>query len=421
MRHICLFVFICIICIISCTKPDTKKLPPVITDSSTNLQDVVNTDSAKFILVSNFESDNSGTNDGNLICFNPDKSIRWERKNLGSAPSSVFYADNKIYFVTAIKQTNDSFIYNLYAINGNNGDNIWKISISDGISEFLVRNDTIFCSYHIHSTNTNTIAALNANNGTIYWRQPISDHFGPLYFKLDGNILYFISSASIYDTKIKANAFNITSRAIKWTISDGYAVGGSYSGMAIGQQMLYIGNGSLHAFDKNTGTLVWSKNDLNYQNPIVLNDSLYILGSESSQYYMCRINPLTGETLFQTNTHFFSILNSQPFVSDNYVYAYGYIIDNLAKTDTSCVVSFSASNGTQRWKAVSPYPNTGPIVAGNKVYTFRSKSLSINYREAAIIVTDCNTGKIVDSLGVSGSNPSVCGIVTYSGKFLRAN
>lgn len=87
MNKIILMLLVVTVISVSCNKTDTSN--PITTTTETS----------KMILLTTREFDANDQLNTSLTCFNPDKTIRWSRKLLGSAgtPNAAYY-NGVIYF-----------------------------------------------------------------------------------------------------------------------------------------------------------------------------------------------------------------------------------------------------------------------------------------------------------------------------------
>ena len=387
------------------------------------------TDSAKFIFLSTKEYDPTNTYSLiSLTCYNPDKSVKWKRTQLGNTATqnglgtfsnrtpSIEYVNGIAYYcVDSMFSTGPSsyFFYNFfYAIDVNTGNDIWKRrSTTDNIQNPIVRNGVIYCN--LQNSSGNNIAAFDAANGNLLWSKPIPEKWGGNYLELDGNLLYYISSLVDYTSVV--NAFDITTKTIVWQKNIGLNLSTPYSKMVntAGLLILTTGTRNLLALNKTTGTTVWSKP--NFSIPIFANNLIYAV---DYNHVFHAFAPADGSELYQWPASL--NIGSSPYVLGNDFYFTGY--------DPSIISQFIAS-----YKALSaPVLNwtktttnetdtESPVVAGNTIYAIRRGPIVSGLTTYKIMMFDRNSGIAKDSIVTSGFEVGAIGLLTSAGKYIEPN
>jgi hypothetical protein len=410
--------FLILISIIQFTSSCSKSDPA---NPSTN-----NADSAKLILLSTREYDANAFLNTCLSCFNPNKTLRWKRTQLGNAgrPDPI-YSNGILYYSVsyfAFTTGNNYNAYsNFYAIDPNTGIDIWKIVNSPNyIDNHTVRNDSIFCA--MHETNVpgnpqgvNNIAVYNARNGALIWKQVIADYYGPTNLKLDGNMVYFLTAPSINNTSIYINAFDLVSKTIKWKVSIGINLANRASYISIANDVLLIksGTGSLLAFNKTTGASIWSKNGPDFNTPVLVNNVVYALGANQNLFY---INPVNGNILsqFPWGNNTATLIGGQPFVMDNTVYT-------LGQGATSVLSSYNSVTGIRNWEKTIPVSCQSHVGLGNNLYALKMKLFNNNSPTDKIMIIDRATGILKDSIAIAAEEFGNIGIISGLGNYITPN
>ncbi|CAN5572077.1 hypothetical protein BH11BAC5_BH11BAC5_42560 [soil metagenome] len=254
-------------------------------------------DSAKYILIATRDQTLTTT----LSCYNADKTLRWKKDSLGNAGHpGVLFGNGHIYYLVGYWDfTLGSSYNNFYSIEPSTGKIVWSILKSrEHIVGLTLRNDTLF--WAVQSNNSNYLAAYNANNGNLIWKSVLPAQGGPENLKIDGNMIYYFSAPLDISTNY-INAFDITTKTVKWQHNVGPSIGNYPGIIAILGNILCFknGTGALYAFDKNTGTVVWTKPGPDYNTPMVGNGVFYSMGPG---YKLYEINSTNGNVISEIAT-----------------------------------------------------------------------------------------------------------------------
>ncbi len=368
-------------------------------------------DSAKYILIATRDQTLTTT----LSCYNADKTLRWKKDSLGNAGHpGVLFGNGHIYYLVGYWDfTLGSSYNNFYSIEPSTGKIVWSILKSrEHIVGLTLRNDTLF--WAVQSNNSNYLAAYNANNGNLIWKSVLPAQGGPENLKIDGNMIYYFSAPLDISTNY-INAFDITTKTVKWQHNVGPSIGNYPGIIAILGNILCFknGTGALYAFDKNTGTVVWTKPGPDYNTPMVGNGVFYSMGPG---YKLYEINSTNGNVISEIATGLY-FTESQPFLSDSSVYISG----SQATAPYSFVASRNVSTSALNWKTFPGAYLQYPVVSGQTLYMLKQAPMNIHLTTSYIMMLDRITGKVKDSIFVPGTEFSGVQIITASGKLLQQN
>ncbi|MEP7238353.1 MAG: PQQ-binding-like beta-propeller repeat protein [Ferruginibacter sp.] len=368
-------------------------------------------DPAKLILISSYNTTSS------LSCYNFDRSLKWKRNNLGNTgyrrngvPSNPLYANGVVYFCEdSIFQVGANYytVNNFFAIDINTGNNIWtKRSQTDYMQYPIVANGIIYCNFQ--QSGTNNIAAFNASNGALLWMTPLAEPFGADNFTLDGNTLYFFSVKT--PSEIFVNAFDITTKTIKWKIPFGANFFKQPVPMIVEGQILYLEDATekMIALDKSTGATVWSSGSNVYSRCFFIANNLLYSMNLNNNYNA--LNLATGAIALSWGTTMSSTQLTRPYPAGNNIYVSG--IDVL---DNKFIASYNALNGSVNWRVNTSTYVESPIVAGNTMYTMeRDFTTGIN----TMFLFDGNSGASLGTIPLLSDRVGDIRIITAAGKFI---
>lgn len=366
-------------------------------------------DPAKYILMASRGASLTTT----LTCFNADKSVRWRRDTLGNGGHpNAFYAKGLIYYSVgyfAFTSGNSYISYNnFYAIDPESGKDVWTILKSDDyINGKVMWNDVLICESG--QSNKNFITAYDGKKGTILWRKEFQNQRLGELLSIDGNTLYILSAPTSLTNNV-LNAFDLTTKEVKWQQPIGPSIGNYPSLVVVSGDVVCLknGQGALLAFDKNTGAKLWQKDGSDYNQPIVKNNLFYVLGPGHNIY---AINPADGNVKFQClpGTEWAS---SQPYVSANSIYMFG------TEGISSFIYSWDDKTGTLNWKTgIGPICQSA-VAAGENIYALKPLYLNTSSATSQIMIFDANKGNAKDSISLAGDEFSDVQIITSSGDFL---
>lgn len=359
-------------------------------------------DPARYILISGKELNPATSKDMfTLSCYNPDMTLRWKKTELGNTnsgnhlalntPFGVIYANNVVYFAadSVFSIGTNYFTYNLFfAFDVNTGNLLWKRrSTTDHIQHPIIRNDTIYCN-NMNNSNVNYIAAYNPVNGSEYWKKQIAEKWGGDHLTLDGTMLYYISIQSNLNTLV--NAFDLSTRTVKWQTSLGQNTMNGYSNIAQDKDFVYArgGAGIMRSINKNTGVVGWSQ--AGYYNPQIVNNKIYSLKGD---YKIYGLHPETGLVYMQCTPNLG--FQTVPFVENGSIYVTG--TTPATPTSTNFVASYDAQTGTEKWKKNLDIYYMVPVVAGMKIYAI-SRANEIPNQIFKVMAFDINSGAKTDSI-----------------------
>ncbi len=363
-------------------------------------------ETTKFILLSMRENDLSVS----LYCYNPDKTLRWSKRNLGNIPTNyAAYSNGIIYFsVSTFDYTTNNASSNFYAINAVTGNYVWSQLNSSIIKDNLVAtNNIIYAS--TNSANVNSIAAYSTSTGSLLWSLPISGTYAIGGFFLDGSKLYFLARATNLQ-QLYIKCLDINTQIEQWSK---LINSGSPSKIYMLNGILFLTcGGELFAYDKITGRVVWSKPGVDSNHPVAGNNLVYKLETDQGLY---AYNYLNGNTVWQWNSVGSFFIGGQPYISGENVFLLG--LDNFY-----FLSAYNGSSGLNYYEKSLPFTYTEHMVVGSDIYTLKRQSMNTGIPASQIVIFHTVSGSPKDSFSIpNGESYQPIGIVNSNDQLVYPN
>ncbi|HEY6542932.1 MAG TPA: PQQ-binding-like beta-propeller repeat protein [Ktedonobacteraceae bacterium] len=314
-----------------------------------------------------------GSNDGNLYALTltgspPPSAVTklWSFATGAPVSATPVVADGVVY----IGSDNPATHGGMFALNAATGAVLWHDDTDRVVSSPTLVNGALY-----FTTRAGYLWAVNASNGTVYW-QAVAPNFqgvdgspGPSPAVANGSV--YVSTDNGYSGSNDLFAFDASSGVVRWSASCGcYG-----SSPAVVNGVVYTGglNGSIHAFNATTGSLLWSYATAGQieSSPAVANGVVYI-GSDDGNLYA--LNATTGALLWSYATG--STIVASPTVANGVVYTsttdgHIYLLD--ATQGGKLLRNFILGSSIYSSPIVGSFP--GAFVVGadnNRVYMFYS-------------------------------------------------
>jgi len=229
---------------------------------------------------------------------------------------------------------------NLYALNANTGNQIWKYTTGGAVqSSPTVVNNTVY-----FGSTDKYLYAIDATNGTLKWKYltqaPIRTE-SPVV----SNGLVFISCSNNYPSGY-LYGLNASTGALVWTKS---MPGPTTPAMAGGSVFVGTIEGWFTAFKEMTGDTIWSQSNIFGPAPAVNNGKLYALNSLLTAQIGC-FDASNGNLIW---AHECNAVGSGPTIDNGTVY-----VSSFFHTD-QWLEAYNATTGEFKWKYTPIYPGNG--------------------------------------------------------------
>ncbi len=249
-------------------------------------------------------------------------------KQNGNLTWKIFLQD--VILATATVSTDGKIIIT-HSINGNitafatqDGHQLWQYN--QAVSDFILNkssNVTIYKKYVICSFSDGRIAILKLANGSLLWTRKIFYSIGSNQVARMSDIAMqpLVSNDIIYIAGLNAKltALNLINAKILWQHDLS-----SYTKFSLQGNSLYASNinGSVFAFNKNTGAILWKNKQLQNRGvaaPIIINKKLLAVTDYKSYVYL--LHTLDGSFASFHKLNLSSIL-SPVITHNNIIYIY---------------------------------------------------------------------------------------------------
>jgi eukaryotic-like serine/threonine-protein kinase len=288
---------------------------------------------------------------------------------------------------------------NVYAINANNGTELWRYTTGGAIhSSPLLAGNTLY----IGSMDKN-LYALDAATGALKWKYlttaPIRSE-SPVI----SNGVVFISSKNNYPDG-NVYAIDATTGLLKWNKQISWPTSPVVSG---GKVFINSNGGSFYTLDEATGNVIWSTViGLGGTLPTVINDKIYFACS-GGQYQLKCINTNTGTNFWNAVC---SSVATRPAIADGNLY-----VSSSFYTE-QYVEAFSAGDGSFKWRYMLLHAGNSNTIVGSCVVTLDSLVLpGFHYGDFTALKTN---GTVAWHYGPANSgwysNPVAANKVVYVG------
>ena len=280
----------------------------------------------------------------------------WSASTIGNINSTAAVVNGKVYV------TDNAF--GVYAFDAYTGQQIWHRGFSFSGSNYLpnsvlVVNETVYVAQLQSSNFGGTLWALNANNGNTVWAISLPTlTSSPSFTNININ---GVQTPVIYQcingfSDGYVNAFKANTGELLWSTHTRCRV----SSPAIYNGIVYIGSddGSLYALDAATGSIVWISSTTHSSidaTPAVVNGVVYVGGQSGSMY---AYNAQNGNLIWSTPI---GAIQSSAAVANGVVY--------LGTISNFGLYALDASNGNVLWSYSTPRKITAsPAVSNGFVY-----------------------------------------------------
>ncbi|MEW6222229.1 MAG: PQQ-binding-like beta-propeller repeat protein [Candidatus Hadarchaeota archaeon] len=288
--------------------------------------------------------------------------LLWEFDG-GGVVNSPAVVNGKVYFGS----WNNAF----YALDAENGMQIWKRDLEDGVhtSSPTVIDGRIYFGLDGHQ-NTK-FYSLNEENGDILWSKPFNMSINSSPSVAGGKVFFGSEDNNIY-------ALDAETGELVWRYPTGYII--YTASPTVVDNTVYVGSwdGKVYALNANNGNLNWSyqAGGIIDSTPAVVNGKIYV-GSGQSQGETWAVHALdanTGEIIWKTLLDY--PVRSSPAIAGSRLFigggSYSYAPEN------GKIYSISLENGSVVWSYQSQgdyVGHMGPIVSDNVVIASASRKL----------------------------------------------
>ncbi len=308
-----------------------------------------------------------GSSDNNLYAIDIKKgSVKWKYKSNGAIHSTPAVNDRLVFFM--------SFDGNFYAVDRKTGKKIWSFK-TEGEKQFSAKglfghNEEIEYSdpwdFYLSSpvieddivyfgSGDNNIYALNVNSGELIWKYKTKNvvHSSPA---ISNGIVYCGS----FDSKL--HALDAKTGKLIWSFQAGneenhYFTCGIQSSPSVLNNVVYFGSRDTHVYALNavTGNLIWKQKFGGSWMPsstAVTENRVYVGSSDAKLCFS--LNKETGEIIDSLRTGSFTF--SSPVVSGNTVFV--GVFNGL-------LMAFDKNNGKAKWS----FPTDASKSSKDKYFT----------------------------------------------------
>lgn len=285
-----------------------------------------------------------GNQDGTMQAISAlNGSILWKFNTSGAINSTPAISNEKLTFLSM-----DGYFYSIHATSGKL---LWKFK-TDGESKFKVKDyytgefkpdfwDFYLSSPIIHNdvvyfgSSDSNLYALNLNTGELVWKfkTMASIHSSPAYY--NNKIIVGSWDSSVY-------ALDASTGDLRWQFETGkdfeqYIWHGVQASPSVENDIVYVGSrdGSVYALNVETGKPIWSNDNFERSwmpSSIAIDENNIYTGS-SDAFALFTLKKENGEIQYRTNTKTYTF--STPFVSLEMIYvgtAGGHLIGIDKKT-----------------------------------------------------------------------------------------
>lgn len=374
---------------IACVKDKTIENPPTVPPMEEELPQ----DTLSYILITSLEYQGS-TKVTTLTSYNPDGSIKWRRRNLGTnlTPIPVVYA-NRIYMGTTNSYYDSAqtwvVAYYFYVFKEEDGSNYLKIASSGFERSYpVVRNDTFYCS---STTGYSHYIEARKTGGPLLWSTKVNGMYRATDLQLDGEILYFVSSPDYYGSNV--NALDLTTKTVKWKAPIGINIGQMYSTLTISPNLIYVrnGTGAVVALNKTDGAIAWAVNG-KFGQPYYANNLVYAIDETMG---LVAFDAATGKQKWNWTAGSNVLISGEMLVYGKNILLKG------SNHKGSFIASIKSVTGEENWKVGTTKWYTEMGVAQNKLYLMRPKGYGDPIATQTYIdVVDAGNGTVKDSLPI---------------------
>ncbi len=263
----------------------------------------------------------------------------------GEALSSVITSDDVVYLSSSFDDDDISYVY---ALDANDGTELWKESVAGEVtateatkSSIEIDDDLIYVSTYDDSNGyVGTVFALNKEDGTPQWDAEILEI---PYTTIADSVVYVGSEDYVY-------ALSGDDGAELWSIE--LPSGEIISEPVVANGIVYIGTWSsgAYALDADDGSIIWENTDVYGGQPFIVNDILY-LGAYNGYVYALDAND--GSELWSLDTG--AKINKYPTYNNGILYVSNYY----------SLYALDPNDGSEIWA----YESTETAITSPLVYT----------------------------------------------------
>ena len=316
----------------------------------------------------------------------------------------VFSGNNKLYVMGGQPDYSQKFI----AYNLETGEMLWsKIGGVDRIVGVYYQNDTLYCtnSHQVTSSLVNGyVKAYNANTGDLYWEKQVVSSAIPYLINVVGSKLYFYYTDQAVNGRV--GSCDLNTREVNPGINFGLPIFSTFKSLVYHDYNFNrAGSANLTTFNRNTGALLWNRNDRTWDNPVFYEqgNTLYATSQENvirTKNGFYALDPATGNTKWQ------ALDSALQFLGAPYVHSNKAFVSSLNTGNSVCVKCFDSRSGAELWSStiVNQYANESTFVyekiaLDNKLYVVRKRyGAGAAILESKMIQYNASNGAIEDSI-----------------------
>jgi outer membrane protein assembly factor BamB len=287
---------------------------------------------------------------------------------------------------------------NLYALNAQNGNLIWKYKSGGNFSYSA----PTLVNGILYSTNVDhNLYALDAASGKLKWKFAAASTVisspavvnGIVYFGSDDHYIYAVDA-------ISGN--------LKWKYQTTQNVD---SNPAVSNGVVYIGcaDGNLYALDAIAGNLKWKyyTGSPIVESSVVVSNNVIFIGNRGG--YLSAINADNGQLKWIFSADGISLEQSRPLINNGVIYlASWYNVKDFKQAGS--LYAIKESDGSLIWKGLNGQGFTsGPVYADGKIF--------INSDDRNMYAVDATTGMEIwkKSIVANGAVPTVANGKVFAG------
>ena len=274
-----------------------------------------------------------------VVNFNHTKDyvLEWV-KNIGSNiyMSSPILHENHV-FTASFDDGNAEKNY-IVCFDTQSGQEVWRYQTRNGIKNQMVIARDILIATDMQGYTY----ALNTTSGHLVWEKDLK------YNRLPGFISGLVTDGTMVFTGFgeTLSAIEVETGKTTWINSDWTGGYGSTTTMTLTPEILITSAnwGALYAHDKNTGELLWKRNDngLRFRDGNILfkEDKLWIAENDGAKGTLHVLEPKTGESIKTIETHIENKSTTTPIVTPHSIY--------IAGSDPG-IASYERTTGKLKW------------------------------------------------------------------------
>ena len=295
------------------------------------------------------------------------KNKAWEY-NIGriDATSSPTVVDRKIYI--------SSSYGNVYCLDANRGNLIWKYKTGGSADEFSPVSSPAVVNGKLYVGSEDTyVYCLDANKGSLIWRYKTEDIIFSSPAVVNGKVYVGSEDSHVY-------CLDANKGSLIWKYKTGDNVHSSPA-VAIGKVYIGSGDGNVYCLDADKSILIWKykTEDFVASSPAVANGKVYVGSGDGNVYCLDTDN---GSLIWKYKTG--DLVLSSPAVANGKVYVGSSYYDSFDGN----VYCIDSNNGNLIWKYYTEDGvSSSAAVVNRKVY--------ICPEDSEVLCLDADTGNLI--------------------------